>query len=773
MEFESEQRQFDHNADQLSINHVIDNLLDTTSEDPIVAWLRANSIRSATTFALITLEAINTWTYPGALSVDGGTTMKRENKLLNCGQRFRILRVIWYLNHLGIKGRDPERIMPYDKMNLTEFTAFCSTIEWHQVKNVPNSHGSPYDIADLHSFRAGIKHDIDQVPPYRNEKHWQHWARILHSECESMHVGNVLNRTYTPGPGEMAMFDAHNNFVYEILERTILTPAGRTIVRNHAGKRNAQSAYKELCAQHNLRVAALSVDKDIVFRYVSTARLEQWHGSSYDFMQHWFEQWKLTNALTATDKNHLSNDEGNEQINFVLLYNTISIFPELATVPTVGKVEKFASDGTPYTVLMDLTFAEYHADVASACRKLDRDYRPLDANLHHYAYDFFDQSTDVHTVLSHMQLVHNNPQQRRPADELGRAEACHRLRMEIASGLSEGVDDSEIPHGHDYSTDIELVRTDLYRNMENHGSFIDRHGSRGVAGDDVRIISRSKQSLDITKVMGRYIPGLEVCTVGGVVTTATGGQIILIMPQYAYAGSGKTVHSWRQIEHGLNDVYCEQVVHDWRRRYQSPADGTDIIKVGSHKIVLDVVDGQPHLQMRPYTDKEWKAPYDATLIVPQGCQHPIELRHATLTDKSTWHTTDMLNMILRYTENRDQHDDKNGLIKEPHDGNAGIDKDTTVMDFEEERQDQEVQDCIADPSGETQMDFAISEDDIECSNRKRTSEQLNASHSRPTGIKMGSATFPNDIMNTTPHGMDAKHLTTLTDKRGVTSLESE
>jgi len=59
---------------------------------------------------------------------------------------------------------------------------------------------------------------MDLVPPYRDESRWKHWSRILASEYVSMQVGNILNHDYTPRPGEIAMFNANNNFVYEILE---------------------------------------------------------------------------------------------------------------------------------------------------------------------------------------------------------------------------------------------------------------------------------------------------------------------------------------------------------------------------------------------------------------------------------------------------------------------------------------------------------------------------------------------------------------------------
>ena len=712
IEFESEQRQSDYHADELSIVHVIENLLDVPMHDPIATWIRANSIRSATTFALLTLDAIKTWTYQD-LTEDHAHNAEREDKLLNCGQQFRVLRVIWYLNHLGIKG-EPNRIMPYDAMNRTDFGTFCNMTEWHQIKNVPNSHGSPYEVADLHSFRAGIKFDIDLVPAYRDESHWERWSRILNSECASMHVDNVLNHDYTPKPGEIIMFNAHNHFVYEILERTILTHIGKDTVRKHSRKRDAQAAYRELCAHNDLRLEALSADKDVVFQYVSTAKLEHWHGKSYDFLQHWIKHLKMINILVATGKEHIPRED-HTKLNFRLLNNTVSSFPELETLVAFGPVEKFASDGTPYLVSMNLTFSEYCDKLSSACRKLDRTYRPLTKNLHHYAYDFFDQHTDVRTTLSHMQVVHNNPHHIRAFDELSSLE-YERLQGKESVAIWKGVDpENNVPHRHDYATDAELVRTDLYCAMEEHGSFIDRDGSRGVAGGDVRVVYLSNQSVEITKVMDRFIPGLEVCTVGAVATTITGERVILVMPEYVYAGTGKTVHSWAQLEHGLSRISC-------------PIDGAAFLRNGTHTFPLRVVAGRPHLEMQPYTDTEWES----------------GMQRVTLVSREDWHTNDTLDMVLKYADERDQH-------LAGRNANEGT------------------QDCIVEDT----MDFVMLDAQEMLVPKDMVPKRIPDPPGELTDTIMGSVAFPTGATNTAPCGTDDKHIAILTDERGVTSLESD
>ena len=72
-----------------------------------------------------------------------------------------------------------------------------------------------------------------------------------------------------------------------------------------------------------------------------------------------------------------------------------------------------------------------------------------------------------------------------------------------------------------------------------HGSLVDRGVNGGLAGSDVRILSRSSRK----------------CTVTGIDSHETNHGIInLIMNEYAYYGKGHTIHSSGQIEWFKNSV---------------------------------------------------------------------------------------------------------------------------------------------------------------------------------------------------------------------------
>jgi hypothetical protein len=132
--------------------------------------------------------------------------------------------------------------------------------------------------------------------------------------------------------------------------------------------------------------------------------------------------------------------------------------------------------------------------------------------------------------------------------------------------LSDAIPDLPQATGNGYGvwTDTEYGRAEIDAQIErnrsigpditpvfNHGSLVDSVCNQGVAGTDVTVLYHTGVNAAITKVQGNYIPGLELCTVGGLVDSLQ-GKVILIMQNYAYLGTGNTVHSWNQISRGCS-----------------------------------------------------------------------------------------------------------------------------------------------------------------------------------------------------------------------------
>ena len=92
-----------------------------------------------------------------------------------------------------------------------------------------------------------------------------------------MHVENVLDPDYVPGSGETVLFNAHNNFMYGIFERTVATTDGQRIVRRYAVERNAQAVFQELCKQAVLQKRSSLVARDTAVRYLTNVKLDHRH----------------------------------------------------------------------------------------------------------------------------------------------------------------------------------------------------------------------------------------------------------------------------------------------------------------------------------------------------------------------------------------------------------------------------------------------------------------------------------------------------------------
>ena len=86
-----------------------------------------------------------------------------------------------------------------------------------------------------------------------------------------------------------------------------------------------------------------------------------------------------------------------------------------------------------------------------------------------------------------------------------------------------------------------------------HGSLVDRGANGGLAGSDVRILSKSSRNCTDTGIDQHQINGLDIVQCVALVKT-NHGYVNLIMNEYAYYGKGHTIHYSGQIEWNKNQV---------------------------------------------------------------------------------------------------------------------------------------------------------------------------------------------------------------------------
>ena len=86
-----------------------------------------------------------------------------------------------------------------------------------------------------------------------------------------------------------------------------------------------------------------------------------------------------------------------------------------------------------------------------------------------------------------------------------------------------------------------------------HGSLVDRGANGGLAGSDVRILSKSSSKCTVTGIDQHQIDGLDIVQCAALVKT-NNGYVTLIMNEYAYYRKGHTIHSSGQVECHKNQV---------------------------------------------------------------------------------------------------------------------------------------------------------------------------------------------------------------------------
>ena len=86
-----------------------------------------------------------------------------------------------------------------------------------------------------------------------------------------------------------------------------------------------------------------------------------------------------------------------------------------------------------------------------------------------------------------------------------------------------------------------------------HDSLVDRGANGGLAGSDVRILSRSSRKCTVTGIDSHELQGFDVVQCAALVET-NHGIVNLIMNEYACYGKGHTIHSSGQIEWFKNSV---------------------------------------------------------------------------------------------------------------------------------------------------------------------------------------------------------------------------
>ena len=225
-----------------------------------------------------------------------------------------------------------------------------------------SSSSSKFSKADL--FRRGIKRDPTLFPTLKDEKRNDTWHRSFVIQARAQSVDVVLDSNYVPIANEdIELFAEQQKYVYAVLETTVQTDVGKSIIRKHSATYDAQKVYAEL-SEHHLKSTQAKMDSSQILSYITSARLGEqssWKGTTLNFVIHWENQIRLYERQVPT-RDHFSSS-----IKRTMLENAVHPISELRQVKTNADLDT-AKTG------VSITYEQYMSLLKSACTSYDQQY---------------------------------------------------------------------------------------------------------------------------------------------------------------------------------------------------------------------------------------------------------------------------------------------------------------------------------------------------------------------------------------------------------------
>ena len=161
-----------------------------------------------------------------------------------------------------------------------------------------------------------------------------------------------------------------------------------------------------------------------------------------------------------------------------------------------------------------------------------------------------------------------------------------------------------------------------------HGSLVDRGANGGLAGSDVRILSKSSRKCTVTGIDNHEIAGLDLVQCAALVQT-NHGMVNLIMNEYAYYGRGHSIHSSGQIEWYTNTVDNKSVQVGGQQR---------IVTIDGYSMPLVCKGGLMYLQLQGIpTDQDLQNYPSVHLTSPHEWDPSIlDFEHPENNGESDW-----------------------------------------------------------------------------------------------------------------------------------------
>ena len=349
-------------------DHVVGSVLDQDPDAPLRLALEKEGVSNITHLLIMPEATIDAMTYDdpgdGTHAATADMPLQKVHKwTLKAFQSYA-----WYRS--DVEGADNANLDEWRAIDHGEFQNFqlnifpslghTNTPVHGAIAGRPGAARSP--PSPLAEWKKGVKRDMTLYIELKQDKEWDRWNTRLRATARTQEVDRVLDPNFSPRDAEdRALFEAQQNYMYAVFERTMLTDTGKTFVRKFESTANAQAIYKAMM-EYSQESAQANIDSSTILRYVASARIGDgsWRGTSRAFVLNWMDQIRLYEKL-IDPRDHLQDG-----IKLVMLQNAVHDSKPLRDVKdTAIQLEAVSKVKT--------TYQEYTNLLLAKCSTIDTD----------------------------------------------------------------------------------------------------------------------------------------------------------------------------------------------------------------------------------------------------------------------------------------------------------------------------------------------------------------------------------------------------------------
>ena len=324
-----------------TFEHFVTELMGLEAESPCYKSLIENGINSARDIATLEEGAIDLLTYEKVDPDDDSITTTTQLPLY---QR-QLLRIVGdFVRHLRVENNNRlnnDVLLAATKDDWDEFRITSrdvrKSIDANVLKKQTNTKYGRNNVTnnELSNFIKGIKRDKTQYNEFKDERNFENWKRSFLATARSHRIDDVFNSQYLPTSFEdMEVFEEKQKFAFSVLDATLKSDMGKSLVRKYEDTFNAQMIWKEFVEYMKTSTKAQISSADILSWITSAKYDNTWKGTSNGFVLYWMNKVQDYDNFIIDQRDRFSENQ-----KLSMLQNTVNDIPELRQVRTNMELE--------------------------------------------------------------------------------------------------------------------------------------------------------------------------------------------------------------------------------------------------------------------------------------------------------------------------------------------------------------------------------------------------------------------------------------------------